>query len=548
MPSLPPHDGSRIYVVNRPGGALTVIDTATHSVIGSIPVGSDPVTVVASPDGTRLYVGVNPPGISGAAIRVINRTTGGLLGSIALGAPMTLALAMAPDGRRLYATGWTGTADGYSIKVVDTALGALVATIPVIKFPFRVAVSPSGGRVFVAHGTTGTGTITAINTATNSVITTFPVGVNPRGLAFPPGGDRLFVANNGVPFTVSIVNPVANTVIGSIPGAVHMSDIVFSADGGRAFAPHDTGVAIFDAVTSTMAGNIPLTAAVDGDPQQIALLPEPPEPPEPPADLFASAIAGNVVTLHWRAAATGTRPTSYLVEGGLGPGQVIGAVPTGSPLPTVTFTVPSGAFYVRVRALAAGVVGGPSNEIRIVVNVPLPPSAPAGLVGLVNGSSLDLAWRPSSEGGAPAAHVLEVTGSLAASLPLGPAETFAFAGVPTGIYTFTVRAANAFGTSPPSNPVTLTFPGSCSGPPSAPPGFHAYAAGAQLSLFWEPPPAGPAPQHFVLTVGGAYVGAFSLVGRNISASVGPGTYQLSLAAANACGIGPATPVQAIAVP
>ena len=43
---------------------------------------------------------------------------------------------------------------------------------------------------------------------------------------------------------------------------------------------------------------------------------------------------------------------------------------------TFTFTAPTGSFYVRVHALNGAVRSAASNEIRIHVNVPAPPSAP----------------------------------------------------------------------------------------------------------------------------------------------------------------------------
>ena len=51
-------------------------------------------------------------------------------------------------------------------------------------------------------------------------------------------------------------------------------------------------------------------------------------------------------------------------------------------------------------------------------------------------------------------------------LPLGPGETFQFAGVPPGTYTLRVRSTNGAGTSGSSNAVTLSFPGACSGVPA----------------------------------------------------------------------------------
>ena len=69
-----------------------------------------------------------------------------------------------------------------------------------------------------------------------------------------------------------------------------------------------------------------------------------------------------------------------------------------------------------------------SNEIRIFVNVPQPPSAPTNLLGTVNGDFIALAWKNTFAGGAPANVVLDVSGALATAIPLGATDAFTFAG------------------------------------------------------------------------------------------------------------------------
>ena len=48
---------TRAYVVT--GNALTVIDTATDAVVGTIPLAGGPTRVTVSPDGTRAYVSIS---------------------------------------------------------------------------------------------------------------------------------------------------------------------------------------------------------------------------------------------------------------------------------------------------------------------------------------------------------------------------------------------------------------------------------------------------------------------------------------------------------
>ena len=133
----------------------------------------------------------------------------------------------------------------------------------------------------------------------------------------------------------------------------------------------------------------------------------PPPPLQAPTGLVASSIVGNVVTLRWTIPTIGPTPTNFVLEGGLNPGEVLGSIPTNSPFPIFTIAAPTGAFYVRMHALAGAERSGPSNEIRIFVNTSTPPSPPADLLGLVNGSSVGLTWRNTFLGGAPTDVVLE---------------------------------------------------------------------------------------------------------------------------------------------
>jgi hypothetical protein len=257
-------------------------------------------------------------------------------------------------------------------------------------------------------------------------------------------------------------------------------------------------------------------------------------------------VAGNRVTLTWDAPSTA--PTGYFVEGGVNPGEVLASLPvTGAPT-SFTFDAPNGVFYVRLHSWTASGRSPASNEIRIFVNVPQPPSAPIGLLGLADGANLALSWQNPSTGGAPASIILDVSGAATLSMPLPANETFAFAGVPPGTYTFAVRAANAGGTSPPSAPITLSFPGSCPGAPQQPLNFVVSRTGSVVSARWDPPASGAAVSGYVLTVTGSLDATLPLTARSISGTVASGTYSLSVMAVNSCGAGLSTPPQPVIVP
>jgi hypothetical protein len=274
---------------------------------------------------------------------------------------------------------------------------------------------------------------------------------------------------------------------------------------------------------------------------------QPPVPPDPPTDLVVASVTGNTVTLAWKAPANGTA-TGYVLEGGLSPGGVLASIATGSTATTFTFDAPSGVFFARLHALSGNVRSAASNEIQLIVNAPLPPSAPANVLGLVNGSTVALSWTNTFAGGAPTALHLNVTGYQTVTIPLAVSDTVSFDGVLGGTYTLTLTASNAAGVGPPSDPVTLTVPGSCSGPPGAPTYFAITKSGSTLTLTWNPPVSGTAVTSYVIHASGAFTGSLPTLTRSFSATVGSGTYSVSVVAANTCGTSAPTDSITVTVP
>lgn len=266
-----------------------------------------------------------------------------------------------------------------------------------------------------------------------------------------------------------------------------------------------------------------------------------------PTNLQVS-VAGTTVTLQWVAAAGAT---GYVVEGGTTPGATMGQMATGSTATTFSFPAPSGVLYLRVKASGAnGVTSVASNEVQVAVNVPTPPSPPAAptkLTGNAVGSRLQLAWTNPASGGAVSAMQLNVSGAASVTVPLGPGQTFSYPTVPPGTYTLSVSAQNAAGTSSPSNSVTLTFPGACV-PPATPTSFQATSAGNRLTISWDSPASGGAPDAYTLSVTGAFVGSVSTSLRTLAGTVGSGSYTMAVASTNACGASAATSPQTVVVP
>jgi hypothetical protein len=333
----------------------------------------------------------------------------------------------------------------------------------------------------------------------------------------------------GSPFTATLVSPTTNGTLSlSVSGS-----FIYTPNGGF------SGTDQFTYRDSNAAGKGPtatVTIEVAG-----------PGEPLPPTSVRITSIAGGRVTFGWVPPRSGPQVTGYQIEGGLTPGAVLGVMPVG-PAPFVTVEWPRGSFYLRVRTLAGNATSKASNEVLAHVNVPMPPSAPAHLLGTVVGDTLNLAWTNTYLGGPLGSVTLNVAGAINASVPLGLTDTFRFPGVPQGTYTFTVQAVNASGASEASNPVTLTFPTQCSQAPLPVANFVAYQVGGVLSLTWDPPAIGGAPTDYVLNVTGSYHGRLRTPVKTVNGPVPSGTYTIDVVATNACGASAGSPSQTVVVP
>ena len=540
---------------------------ANPATLGSIP---DSIGECTGVDGQPLFVAVPTSGLVGGLTNVSVSMT---ISHTWMGE--VTATLISPDGTghvifgRTRATappGWGSDSDLSGTYIFnDAAAGnwwAAAASSPLPPGSYRT--SEIGGPP------TATGATTAMNPVFNGregngtwyvrftdscrldfgVVSALSLSLTTNGVIAPPvaATPDAYIAGRSTPLTIAAPGVLGNDINSSGSGALRATlqtspthgTLTLNSNGGFLYTPTAeylgpdsfTYVASNDAPGSTAPATVSITVV----------------PIQPPTQFRVDRVVGNLVTLRWDPPAVGPVATGYVVSGGVAPGSTQGSVATGVP-PTITFTAPTGAFFVRVVALDGAMVSGASNEVPLYVNVPVAPSAPGSLTGLVNLDSLGLSWKLSYRGGQPTSVLLDVSGALSATVPLGPAESFTFSGVPPGTYSFAVRASNATGTSAASAPVTLTFPGTCSGAPAAPRNYLFYRVGNTVSLLWDPPDTGPAASAYVLNVTGAFVGPVPVgASRSLSAAVPAGTYTVSVTALNACGSSSATAAQSVTVP
>jgi YVTN family beta-propeller protein len=446
--AITPATGQFAYVANQVSGSVSVIDTATNTVVSTLSTGGTNTDGVAvTPDGQYVYVGNNGTStvsvistatntitstISGAGsgttwitftpngqfayvtalvsnrVSVIDTAlaltdpTHAVVDSIALANPGPLAITL--DGRFAYAPG------GGVVNVIDTATNTVVNTITAGANPNRVVITPDGKFAYVLDNVGNA--VYVIDTSTNTVVgTPIPVGSNPFTLAFTPDGQFAYVTSN-VDGTVSVINTATHTVVNTIAFS-RLTGIAITPDGKFAY------VGIFGATSTTVA--------------VIAL-----------GTTLTANLPGGAQGTAYTGSATATDPSgstfTYAVTAGSLPAGVTLDPNTGAITGTPT-TAGNYAFTVTATATPANSINGLNEAIVQPFNLTvLPPGT--------NGTAYTGAIDVLNDSGASAITCALTTGS---SLPPGvtmttntTANSCDLSGTPTapGTYSFGVTTTS----------------------------------------------------------------------------------------------------------
>ncbi len=200
-------DGSTLYCADG-NAQIRVIDTATKATIATLTLAGNGGLAV-SPDGSKVYAAD-----SGALNRltIINTTSHAISGTIPFSAEPN-GVAFSPDGTKAYIN-YANTND---LTVIDATTNTISATITSIPGSYSggIAVTPDGTKLYVA---TEPDIVTAIDTSTNMIITTITVGSsNPQSgaLSITPDSSKVFVTNYHDK-TVSVISTATNSVTDTI--------------------------------------------------------------------------------------------------------------------------------------------------------------------------------------------------------------------------------------------------------------------------------------------------------------------------------------------
>ena len=212
---------STLYVTNTKSSSLSIIDTNTLAVVGTIQLGAGkPNRVVFQPDGKLAWVVFDKSHDLG----VIDAEARKLVRRVKIGGnPYNLAFT--PDGRYLYVLEWSSDTSNDEVIVYDLRAEKIEGRVEVSTWPAH-GVFSRDGRLFYVSGESA-GDVTVIDTAKREIVGRIVHGGgDAMGLALKADGKVLYAAA-GENKAILKIDTATTKVIGTIPvpGIVHESTL-----------------------------------------------------------------------------------------------------------------------------------------------------------------------------------------------------------------------------------------------------------------------------------------------------------------------------------
>ena len=236
----------QLYATLPADNSLAVINTDTNTVVTSFFIGSDPVDLAISPDGTRLYVANG--GSTAAGIGVVDLTSSSFTVLPSLPTPFTPIAIAAGLNDELYVLSAAGDEGGTTGLVhINATTGTNEGMFPgdAANYTGFLQISPDYKTLFYGNAGLSPSSLASfdVSTTTPAVLQTPPfdtTGSNGEGLTISHNGAYLVYPNgsgNGTGnYTTSLI-PTSNldSVLGTFATGAYPGVATFSADDSKLY-------------------------------------------------------------------------------------------------------------------------------------------------------------------------------------------------------------------------------------------------------------------------------------------------------------------------
>ncbi|MBL9119248.1 MAG: hypothetical protein JNL80_04955 [Phycisphaerae bacterium] len=191
---------------------LRIVDTASKSIIASVPVGDFPIRVLWSPDGSRLFVA----DAFGDDITIVQNTGGTIeFNSSVPGIDFPLDMALDSDGEHLYVGRCSFQTP--AIDVISLTGGTVVASVPLPGLPREGEYLADRDEYIVTTDDGGLARIAALG-ADASLIEVIPISGSAPDMRFSPQLNLAVASWPGVPDGLDFVDFDGPGVFGDLNG------------------------------------------------------------------------------------------------------------------------------------------------------------------------------------------------------------------------------------------------------------------------------------------------------------------------------------------
>jgi YVTN family beta-propeller protein len=244
---------SRVFVVNKAGNNVSVVNAKSFAVEHTIAVGRGPHELAVTPNGLKAYV----PNTGDNTVSVVDLKTHAEVKKISspdFGYPH--GVAFTGDSRRALITSERAS----KIVVIDVETDTVVRSISMDQEgAHMVVINKAGTWAYSANRQSNT--VSFVDLKELKIAANVRVGRGGEGIALSPNEKEVWVSNVSEG-TLSVVDIAKRETVATIPAGQSPFRVVFTPDGKHALsASSGSGVNVYDTAARKQVANVPVRGA-----------------------------------------------------------------------------------------------------------------------------------------------------------------------------------------------------------------------------------------------------------------------------------------------